>query len=85
MTPPSRRRPMRNWAICLEYKTGPKQLLIQQLPYCMTLFLFTVFAGKTWSAVSLLRQDYYANLSGDPFSGDTPHDSFMRSVFFHLK
>ena len=51
----------------------------------MTLILFTVFAGKTCSAVSLLPQDFYANFWGDLFIDDTPHDSFMRSVFFRME
>ena len=41
-------------------------MLFRQLSYCMTLILFTVFAGKTCSAVSLLPQDFYANFTGDP-------------------
>ena len=57
-------------------------MLFRQLSYRMTLILFTVFAGKTSSAVSLLQQDFYANFSGDPFTGDTPHDMFMRQ-FLH--
>ena len=51
-----------------------------QVSYFMTLILFTVFAGKTCIAVSLLPQDFNANFSGDPFTGDTPHDMFMRQV-----
>ena len=50
----------------------------------MTLILFTVFAGKTCSAVSPLPLVFYANFGGDPFTDDTPHDSFMWSVFFHV-
>jgi len=53
-------------------------MLFRQLSYHMTLILFTVFAGKTCSAVSLLPQDFYANFSGDPFTGDARHDMFMR-------
>jgi hypothetical protein len=48
----------------------------------MTLILFSVFAGKTCSAVSPLPEDFYANFGGDPFTDDAPHDSFMRSVLF---
>ena len=51
----------------------------------MTLIIFTVFAGKTCSAVSPLPQDFYANFGGDPFTDDAPHDDFMRSVFSHLE
>ena len=47
----------------------------------MTIVIFKVFAGKTCSAVSPLPQDFYANFAGDPFTDDTPHDDFMRSVF----
>jgi len=46
----------------------------------MTIILFTVFARKTCSAVSLLPQNFYANFGGDPFTHDRPHDSFMRWV-----
>ena len=55
-------------------------MLFRQSSYRMTLILFTVFAGKTCSAMSLLPQDFYANFSGDPFTGDAPHDMFMRQV-----
>jgi len=51
----------------------------------MTLIIFTVFAGKTCSAVSPLPQDFYANFGGDPFTDYAPHDNFMRSVFTHLE
>ena len=51
----------------------------------MTIILFTVFAGKTCSAVSLLPHDFYANFGGDPFTSDASHDSFMRSVFFCME
>ena len=80
MTPPQLKRPLRNWAICLEYKTGPKIHALLALSFRMTLILFTVFAGKTCSAVSLLPQDFNANFSRDPFTGDAPHDMFMRQV-----
>ena len=46
----------------------------------MTLILFTVFAGKTCSAVSSLPEDFYTYFGGDPFTGDAPHDRFMRQV-----
>jgi len=45
----------------------------------MTIILFTVFAGKTCSAVT---EAFYANFGGDPFSGDSPHDTFMRQVAY---
>ena len=51
----------------------------------MTIILFTVFAGKTCSAVSALPEDFYTNFGGDPFIDDAPHDSFMRSVFFRME
>ena len=50
------------------------------MSYRMTIAIFTVFAGKTCSAVSPLPQDFYANFGGDPFTGDTPHDLFLRQV-----
>jgi len=59
--------------------------ILRQVSYRMTLILFTVFAGKTCSAVSPLPHDFYANFGGDPFTGDAPHDSFMRSVFFRME
>ena len=46
----------------------------------MTIVIFTVFAGKTFSAVSPLPEDFYANFGGDPFTSDAPHDMFMRQV-----
>ena len=51
------------------------------MSYRMTIIFFTVFAGKTCSAVSPLPEDFYSNFDGDPFKDDAPHDSFMRSVF----
>ena len=48
----------------------------------MTIILFTVFAGKTCSAVSLLPHDFYANFSGDPFTGDAPHDTYVQAASF---
>jgi len=51
----------------------------------MTLILFTVFAGKTCSAVSPLLQDFNANFGSDPFTDDAPHDNFMQSVFSRLE
>ena len=48
----------------------------------MTIILFTVFAGKTCSAVSPLPEDFYAFFGGDPLTNDAWHDSFMRSVLF---
>jgi len=51
----------------------------------MLLILFTVFAGKTCSAVSPLPEDFYANFSGDPFTYDAPHDRFLRSVFSRME
>ena len=79
--PPLLRRPLRNWALCSEYKTGPKNIFLGQVSYRMTLILFTVFARKTCSAVSPLPEDFYAYFGGDPFTDDSPHDGFMRSVF----
>ena len=58
-------------------------IILQLVSYCMTIVIFTVFAGKTCSAVSPLPQDLYANFGGDPFTGDTPHDMFMRQVLHH--
>jgi hypothetical protein len=58
-------------------------MLLRLLSYRMTLILFTVFAGKSCSAVNLLPQDFYANFSGDPITGDAPHDMFMRQVLHH--
>jgi len=46
----------------------------------MTLILFTVFTGKMCSSVIPLPENFYANLSGDPFTGDALHDMFMRQV-----
>jgi len=50
----------------------------------MTIILFTVFAGKTCSAVSPLPHDFYVNFGGDPFTEDPPHDCFKQSVFFRI-
>ena len=58
-------------------------MLFRQVSYCMTLILFTVFAGKTCSGVSLLPQDFYANFGGDPFTGDAPHDMIICQVLHH--
>jgi len=74
---------LRNWAICFEYKTGPKThtpMASVRIRYPMTLILFTVFAENTCSTVSPLTQDFYANFGGDPLTGDAPHDMFMRQV-----
>ena len=56
--------------------------ILRQVPYHMTIILFTVIAGKTCSAVQLspLPEDFYANFGGDPFTGDAPHATFMRKV-----
>jgi hypothetical protein len=53
--------------------------------YRTTIDLFTVFSGKTCSAVSALPEDFYTNFGEDPFTDDAPHDSFMRSVFFRME
>ena len=58
--------------------------ILRQVSYRMTIIFFTVFAGKTFSAVSPLLEDFYSNFDGDPFKDDAPHDSFMRSVFFSM-
>ena len=63
----------------IRYNTGKKHILLRQVFYRMTIILFTVFAGKTCSAVSPLPQDFYVNFGGDP--DHPPHDRFMRSVF----
>jgi len=68
----------------IRYNTGKKHILLRQVFYRMTIILFTVFAGKTCSAVSPLPQDFYANFGGDPFTDHPPHDRFMRSVFFRM-
>ena len=60
-------------------------IILHLVSYCMTIVIFTVFAGKTCSAVSPLPHDFYANFGGDPFTGDAPHDSFMQSVFFRME
>ena len=52
------------------YVWGTKQMkifiILQLVSYRITLILFTVFAGKTCSAVSPLPEDFYANFDGDP-------------------
>ena len=60
-------------------------IILHPVSYCITIVIFTVFAGKTYSAVSPLPQDFYANFGGDPFTSDAPHNSFMRSVFFRIE
>ena len=55
-------------------------IILQLVSFRMTIVIFTVFAGKTCSAVSPLLEDFYANFGVDPFRGDTPHDIFMRQV-----
>jgi hypothetical protein len=57
-------------------------IILRQVSYRMALILFTVFAGKTCSAVSPLLEDFYANFGEDPFTGDAPHDIFMRQVLY---
>ena len=57
--------------------------ILRQVPYRMTIILFTVIAGKTCSAVSPLPEYFYANFGGDPFTGDARHASFMRKVLHH--
>ena len=54
--------------------------ILWYVSFRMTIILFTVFAGKTYSAVSPLPEDFYANLGGDPIIDDRPHDKFMRQV-----
>ena len=48
----------------------------------MTTNLFTVFAGKTCSAVSPLPEDFYVNFGGNPIKDDRPHDMIMRQVSY---
>ena len=57
-------------------------IILRQVSYRMALILFPVFAGNMCNAVSPLPQDFYANFGGDPFTGDTPHDMFMRQVLY---
>ena len=42
--------------------------------YRMTIFIFTVLAGKMCSALSSLPEDFYANFGGDPLTDDSRHD-----------
>ena len=56
--------------------------ILRQVSYRMTLILFTVFVGKTCSAVSPLPHDFYANFGGDPITDDSPHEWIMRQVTY---
>jgi len=60
-------------------------IILRQVSYRMTIVIFTVIDGKTCSAMSPLPENFYANFGGDPFTGDAPHASFMRSVFSRMK
>jgi len=48
----------------------------------MTIILFTVFAGNTYSVVSPLPEDFCDNFEGDPVTDDSPHERIMRQVVY---
>ena len=60
-------------------------IILQLVSYRETIVIFKDFAGKRCSAVSPLPQDFHAYIGGDPFTDDSPHDGFMRSVFSHME
>ena len=57
-------------------------IILQLVSYHMTIVIFKVFVRKTYSAVSPLLQDFYANFGGDPFTGDTL-DYFFKQQVLH--
>jgi hypothetical protein len=56
--------------------------ILRHVSYRMTIILFTVFAGKTCSAVGPIPEDFYANFGGNPITDDRPHDMIMRQVSY---
>ena len=58
-------------------------IILKIMSFRMTIVIFTVFAGKTCSAVSPLPEDFYANFGGDPFTGDAPYVIIMGQVLNH--
>ena len=56
--------------------------ILRQVSYRMTISLFTVCTGNTYSAVSPLPEDFYDNFGGDHIADDRPHDRIMRQVVY---
>ena len=75
---------MRNWAICLEYKTGPKTITLTAIALPHDTHPFHNVCRKDVQCGESSTAGFYVNFGGDPFTDDAPHDSFMRSVFFHM-
>jgi hypothetical protein len=71
---------LRNWALCLGYKTDEK---IRNPPVSALLHDYHPFHNicrKDMQCGESTTEGFYANFSGDHISHDSPHDSFMRQV-----
>ena len=57
-----------------------KRMLLRQVSYRMTINLFLVLCRTYMQCGEYSAGGFYANFGGDPFTGDAPHDMFMREV-----